>query len=107
MVPGTLKRRFWLALLLFSSGCLHPVRHDVDAIICDLAAHPLDVQTPAQTPPVEHLPDPTPAMPAQRQSSPRGTVRNWSTGDTNIEQMSAWQTSSQRPPAAVQPKPRV
>jgi cobalt-zinc-cadmium efflux system outer membrane protein len=32
-----------LAILLVG-GCLHPVRHQVDAVVCELAVHPLDTQ---------------------------------------------------------------
>jgi cobalt-zinc-cadmium efflux system outer membrane protein len=34
---------------LLLGGCLAPVRQDVDAVVCELAAHPLDLQT-APTP---------------------------------------------------------
>src|SRR5438105_5046843 len=32
--------------LALAGGCLHPVRKQVDAVICDMAAQPLDVHTP-------------------------------------------------------------
>jgi len=48
-----------LAFLLLS-GCLHPVTHDVDAIICDMAARPLDVHPPLPPQPLEQLPTPHP-----------------------------------------------
>jgi len=34
-------------LLPLTGGCLYPVREQVDEVICDIAAHPLDVHTPA------------------------------------------------------------
>src|SRR5207253_4889756 len=35
----------WL-LLAPAGGCLYPVRHEVDATVCDLAGQPLDIHTP-------------------------------------------------------------
>ncbi|HLJ93068.1 MAG TPA: TolC family protein [Gemmataceae bacterium] len=54
-----------LLLILLAAGCLHPVREQVDAVVCDLAAHPLDTQpgTPEEEPrpmPAETLPPPKP-----------------------------------------------
>jgi cobalt-zinc-cadmium efflux system outer membrane protein len=38
----------WIVCLLpLTGGCLYPVREQVDEVICDIAAHPLDVHTPA------------------------------------------------------------
>ena len=52
----------WLTLLLVG-GCVHPVREQVDAVVCELAARPLDVQAP-QIPPA---PEKKPAIPADAQ----------------------------------------
>ena len=60
-MSGTRKRRPWLFGLLLLSGCLHPVRHEVDAVICDMAAHPLDLQPSRTNPALEQLPTPQPA----------------------------------------------
>jgi cobalt-zinc-cadmium efflux system outer membrane protein len=60
-----------LAILLLG-GCLHPVREQVDAVVCDLAAHPLDTQPNS---PAENQPGPMPPVqdkqpPKQSGSSP-------------------------------------
>src|SRR5437870_2549835 len=41
------KRWCWCLALALAAGCHAPVRENVDAFLCDLAAQPLDVSTPA------------------------------------------------------------
>src|SRR5437899_3533619 len=58
-MAGFSKRWPSLFVILVVGGCLYPVRQQVDAVVCDLAAHPLDIQP--QKP--EELPKPMPAAP--------------------------------------------
>src|SRR5438105_7546704 len=43
-MAGFSKRWPSLLLILLLGGCLYPVREQVDSVVCDLAAHPLDTQ---------------------------------------------------------------
>jgi cobalt-zinc-cadmium efflux system outer membrane protein len=42
----------WPLALLLLSGCLSPVRHDVDALLCERARSPVDLAPPEATKPV-------------------------------------------------------
>jgi cobalt-zinc-cadmium efflux system outer membrane protein len=62
----------WVLGLLLLSGCSYPVREDVDRTVCDLAAHPLDLQPPTpeeapkQMPPAQAKHTPAPAEGSRR-----------------------------------------
>jgi cobalt-zinc-cadmium efflux system outer membrane protein len=61
MSAPLVKRCSWLFALLLMGGCLYPVRQQVDDLVCDLAAHPLDaepekpVEQPESIPPTGKL----------------------------------------------------
>jgi len=59
MVAKPLRSPWWGLALLLLAGCLSPVREEIDAAVCDLAAQTLDLEpmAPASRPPGE-LPTP-------------------------------------------------
>src|SRR5262245_46322178 len=75
----------WGLGIALGPGCLHPVRENVDRVVCDLAARPMDVPPPYSG----NLPDarPAPATPAADTGS-----------EENIELVVQQQPVPQKPP---------
>lgn len=84
------KRWPCLVVLLLVGGCLYPVRQQVDEVVCDLTAHPLDTQPgkpieqSKQTSPVPSTSSPTPST-----SSPSSDPALPAMPDPNLHQAAA------------------
>ncbi len=59
-------RLLCLAVALCLSGCASPVKEQVDALVCELSARPLDLTPPALTTGAEPVPPPRETAPAGR-----------------------------------------
>jgi cobalt-zinc-cadmium efflux system outer membrane protein len=92
--------RKWLPgalAVLLASGCTYPVRDDVDRAVCDLAAHPLDVQPPG---PIE-APRQMPRAEARRAPN----TPDPPAAGTGSRQGELVRTASQVPPGGETPSP--
>jgi cobalt-zinc-cadmium efflux system outer membrane protein len=89
-----------LLVLLLVGGCLYPVREEVDSVVCDLAARPLDVHSG------DAIEQPRSLPPAPDKSGAPGSDSSPASADAEFHPI-AFQAKAQTPATTPQPPSKL
>jgi cobalt-zinc-cadmium efflux system outer membrane protein len=96
----------WTLALLLLGGCCYPVREQVDRAVCDLAAHPLDLQPDfaADRPPATMPPAQDTQAPGPPATTPSAGLPASSPIDAGVRPAAAQEPAEREP---TPPRPRI